>query len=469
MNKINFIPSRIFKAYDIRGIYPEEINEETAYFIGRAFVEFIDQSSKENQNKPLTIVVGQDNRLSSASLFKSLVKGIIDKKGKVFNIGIATTPMLYFASAHYKFDGGIMISASHNPPQYNGFKMTGKNAISISGETGINEIKKRAQAEANSFFSEKLKKRKNKDQLISKKDILSDYLDFNFNFFNINGFKEFKIVVDTANAVPGILIPRISCINRIKIYHLFKKLDGSFPNHNPDPLVKDNLIDLKNETLSRKADFAIAFDGDGDRIVFLDEKGEIVPGDILSALLSKYILKDNPKEKILCDIRFSNSVRETIMENRGEPVVGRVGHSFIKEKMRKENILFAGEFSGHFYHRDHYFSEAPIFVFLKVLEILSQERKSLSEVIKPFKKYWHSGEINFKTKNKDEKIAQLKELYKGGEISETDGLRIDFAHQWWFLVRASNTEPLLRLIVEAEKSKKLMEEKVKELAKIISD
>jgi phosphomannomutase len=445
--KIN--PS-IFKAYDIRGIYPTELNKETAYLIGRAFVKFLRKKSPK-------VVVGRDNRLSSPSLFRALTKGIIDQGAKVIDIRLSTTPMLYFTVAHFKFGGGIEISASHNPPQYNGFKLVREKAIPISEKSGIKEIEK--------MVLELPFKSKRKGKILSKK-VLKEYIRFNLKVFDLKEIKPLKIVIDTANAVSGIVIPEILKKTKPKIYHLYSKLDGSFPNHNPDPLIKENLKVICQTVKAKKADFGVAFDGDGDRIIFIDEKGEVIPGDLITALIAKLILVKNPKEKILYDIRSSNIIKETIEERGGIPIRGRIGHSFIKEKMRKENIIFAGELSGHYYLRSHYFCEAPFFVLFKIIEEISKSGKTISEIILPFRKYSHSGEINFKIKNKEKILRKLEKKFETGKISKLDGLRFDF-NDWWFLVRPSHTEPLLRLVVEA-KNKRLMKQKTHLLSNLLN-
>jgi len=444
------INSEIFKAYDIRGIYPKEINSEAAYLIGRAFVNFL------KKKKP-KIVVGRDNRLSSPFLFKALTKGIIDQGANLIDIGFATTPMLYFAVAYFKLDGGIEISASHNPSQYNGFKLVREKAIPISGKSGIKEIKKLVLIDK---FEGERKGR------ILKKRVLKEYLNFNFKDFNRKKIAPLKIVIDTANAVSGIVVSEIFKKTKCRIYHLYSKLDGSFPHHNPDPLLKENLKTLTQMVRKKRANLGIAFDGDGDRIIFVDEKGKVISGDLITALLAELILEKNPKKKILYDIRSSNIVREIIQRKGGIPIKGRVGHSFIKEKMRKENIIFAGELSGHYYLKKYYFCEAPIFVLFKILEIISQTNKSLSEIIKPFKKYYHSGELNFKVRNKKKILKALEKKFKDGKISKIDGIRIDFSN-WWFLVRPSHTEPLMRLVVEA-KNKKLLERKTHLLSNFLN-
>ncbi len=440
----------IFRAYDIRGIYPDYLNERVAELIGRAFVKFLGGSN-------LNIVVGRDNRLSSPSLFKALTKGILEQGGNVIDIGIATTPMLYWTCAYFKFDAGIEISASHNPPQYNGFKMVRKEAAPISEKTGLKEIKKLVTSPGNAITS---------PGTIIKKEILKEYLKFNLRNFDFKKMRPFNLVIDTANATAGILIPEIFRKTNFKISHLFPKLDGNFPNHFPDPLVKKNLLLLQKEVKNKKADLGAAFDGDGDRIIFLDERGEVIPGDLITALLSKIILKEQVGKKILYDVRSSKIVGETIKGSGGTPIVSRIGHTFIKEKMREKDVFFAGEFSGHYYLKEHYFCEAPIFVLLKILEIISSTGKNLSELILPFKKYFHSGEINFnEIKNKNKILEIMEKRYKNGKINHLDGLRIDFKN-WWFLVRPSQTEPVLRLVIEA-KTKEIFEEKKKELIELI--
>lgn len=450
------IAPEIFRAYDIRGIYPSTLNEEVAYLIGRAFIKFL------KKRKP-KIVVGRDGRLSSPQLFKALTKGIVKQGGNVVDIGLSITPMLYFAVAYFKFDGGIQISASHNPPQYNGFKLVREKAIPISGSTGIKEIKKLVLA--GNFKTKRLQPSRHPVGRMLAKKVLKEYIAFNLKDFNLKTIKPLKIVIDTANAVPGIVVPELFKKTNCKIYHLFSKLDGSFPNHFPSPHEEKNLKAIKKEVLKKKADLGIAFDGDGDRIIFVDEKGKMVPGDLITALLAKLILKKNPGEKVLCDVRSSNVVRDVVKENGGVVVIGRIGHSFIKERMRKENIIFQGELNGHYYLRSHYFCEAPFFAIFKVLEEMSKTGKKISELVKPFQRYSHSGEINFKVKNKKKVLKTLEKKFKNGKVLKIDGLRIDFP-DWWFNARPSHTEPVLRLVVEAT-TKKLMIEKKKELSSFI--
>jgi phosphomannomutase len=441
--------SKIFKAYDIRGIYPEELNEEAAYKIGAAFSVFIKKvSNKENPQ----IAVGRDNRKSSDALFTELVRGIISQGADVIDIGLSTTPTLYFSVTNYDYDGGVNVTASHNPKEYNGFKLVREKAITLSDVSGIEEIKEMVIA---NDFSEIEKKGK-----IIKKDVSVDYISANKakNSFDI------KMVVDTANSVSGLLVPQI--FNQTILTHIFSELDGNFPNHEPDPFKKENIEQFQKIVVENKADLGVAFDGDGDRVFFVDEKGEAVSSDMILALISSMILKNNPSNKILYDVRCSNIVKEIVEGLGGEAIISRVGHSFIKALMREKDILFGAEYSGHYYLKqgDSYY-ESSYFVVFKILEEMKITGKKLSELVEPFKKYYHSGEINFKVDNKEEIIDKVKSRYIDGKLLTIDGVRIDF-DDWWFSIRSSNTEPILRLIVEG-KNKEIMKEKLKEIQQII--
>ncbi|MFA5169549.1 MAG: phosphomannomutase/phosphoglucomutase [Candidatus Paceibacterota bacterium] len=436
---------KIFKAYDIRGVYPEELNEEAAYNIGAAFALFIKKTSdKENPQ----IVVGRDNRKSSDSLFEELKRGIIEQGADVINVGLSTTPTTYFAVAEYGYDGGINITASHNPKQYNGFKMVREQAITLSETNGIQEIKEMA---LNNEFVKAEKEGK-----VTEKKVINEYVCSNSvpDKFNL------KVVVDTANSTSGVLVPQM--FKNVNLIHIFSELNGDFPNHEPDPSKKENIALLENKVIEEKADLGIAFDGDGDRVYFVDEKGEAVPSDLILAFISSIILRDFPGGKVLYDIRSSNIIRETVEAMGGIAVPSRIGHSFIKDKMRTEDIFFGAEYSGHYYlkYEGNYF-EAPYFAVFSIMKEMQSTRKTLSQLIKPFRKYFHSGEINFKAENKDQVIERVKDKYKEGKVSYIDGLRVDF-DDWWFSLRASNTEPVLRLVVEA-KREELMREKVEEI------
>ncbi|MDD2696936.1 MAG: phosphomannomutase/phosphoglucomutase [Candidatus Pacebacteria bacterium] len=440
----------IFRAYDIRGRYPGEINEEIAYKIGLSFAEFIRR--KRRAIKKLDILVGQDNRLSSPVLFKGITEGIMNSGVNVVSLGICTAPMFYFASQHYRFDdAGLMITASHLPKVYNGFKLSREVPFPIDSQTGLSEIKKMV------ISAKKTKLKCLRRGKLIRKSILNEYLKFIIKEFNSKKISPLKVIIDTGNAPTGIIIPEIFKKKKIRIFHLFPKLNSNFPNRSLDCTKEKNLKKLKEEVLKRKADLGVAFDGDGDRIVFLNEKGSLVQPSIISALISSILLKEHPNEKILYTINQSKIVPETIRGAGGKAIIWKVGHSNIKRKMRKENILFGGETSAHFYYREHYFVESPFFVLFKILEELSKTKKMFSELIKPFQKYYNSGELNFKVKNKKKVIKTLENKFKGGKILKMDGLRVDFP-DWWFNVRPSHTESLVRLVVEA-KTKELMRQK----------
>lgn len=441
----------IFKAYDIRGIYKDEVNEDLAFLLGQAFVEFV----CKKRRKRLKVVVARDNRLSSPSLFKALSRGILRAGADIVDIGLSTTPMFYFAVAYYGFDGGIIITSSHNPPQYNGFKIVREEAIPISGNSGLQDIK--GLVLRNDFVPKERGK-------VIKKKVTTDYVSFNLKDFKISDFPKIKIVVDTANSVSGIVIPHFFEKLPVKIEHLFKELEGSFPNHDPDPLKVKNLEFLQKEVLKEKADLGIAFDGDGDRIVFITESGEIITGDIITALIADLILKEKPGLKIMYDITSSMIVKEVIEKRKGIPLESTRGHSLIKEKMRKEEVLFAGEFSGHYYSSEHYFCDCPFQVLFLLLREIYKTKKTLSQLVKPFKKYYHSEEINFRVKDKKKVLRDIEEKYTG-KVSKIDGVKISFK-DWWFNLRPSNTEPVIRLMAEA-KTKELLKDKEKELISFI--
>jgi len=438
----------IFKAYDIRGVYPKEINEELAYRIGRAFVSFL---------KPKTVVIGRDVRLSSDSLFKALAKGITEQGADVIDIGLASTPMMYFANANYGYDAGIMITASHNPKEYNGFKMVTKGALPLSGDSGIMDIKE--LVEKNDFEDS------GNGGEISEKEIKQDYIKHILSFAKKDKMKSFKIVVDAGNGMSALDAPKILKEIGCDDTELYFELDGTFPNHLPNPLEEKNIKELRKKVIEEKADMGLAFDGDADRMFIVDEKGEVVPADFIATLVAQKILKEKPGSTILFDLRSSLILSEKIEEAGGRPVMSRVGHSFIKREMREKDAVFASELSAHYYMKDNFFIESPFLVVFKIFEIMTETGNNVSELVKPLKKYYASGEINFTVEDKEGVMKKLEEKYSDGDVSELDGVRIAYDN-WWFNVRPSNTEPLLRLNLEA-KSRELMEEKKKEISGII--
>lgn len=445
---MNIIPE-IFKAYDVRGIYPDQINEDTAYLIGRALVEYT-QAEK--------IVVGRDMRESSKPLEKSLIKGITDQGANVIKIGLASTPLLYFASGKLDVQAGVVITASHNPAQYNGMKFCKKNAMPIGEGSGMEEI--RDMVLKNNF--EKTEKR---GKIEENNLILTEYENYIINFFNKSVGKK-KIVFDFANGM-GIIEKNIyeRLSDYIETVYMYDELDGNFPNHEANPLKISTLEDLQKKVLEEKADLGMAFDGDGDRIGFVDELGKVVPMDYAIGLLAKEVLKRKPGELILMDLRSSNAVKEYVEEAGGEVHRCRVGHSLIKKQMREEGAVFAGELSGHYFFEENFKAEMTALAAIMILNLLNESGKNLSELTKDLKRYYHSGEINSEVTDKEKIFEELKEKYKDGKIDERDGIRIDF-EDWWFNVRASNTEPKIRLNLEA-RNKELMKKKKEEILGII--
>jgi phosphomannomutase len=452
------INPEIFRMYDVRGKYPNDLGPKTAYQIGRFFIQFLRQKTKKKKFK---IAAGRDVRPSSPILFKYFSKGIIDEGCNVIDLGLITTPMLYFAIFRFNYDGGAIITASHNPNPWNGIKLMRERVIPLSGERGIFWIRDKIIRNKKSF-------KKRQGGKIIKKNIEKEYLDFNLKLAGIKKgeLKGGSLAVDAGNGIAGPTTIKILKETKIKIYPLYCKPDGSFPHHVPDPLLKENLKDIILLIKQEKPLLGIALDGDGDRIIFIDERGKPVSGDLVTALVAKIILKENPKAKILYDVRSSNIVGETIKANGGKPIKYKIGHALIKEKIRRDNILFAGELAGHYYLGKKMFYEVPLFVLLRILKELKEKKTVFSQLIKPFQRYYHSGEINFKVKDKEGKIKELKNRYRSGKTLEIDGLRVDF-NDWWFLVRPSNTEPILRLVLEA-KNFNLLEKKKKELTEIIS-
>ena len=441
----------IFKAYDIRGIYPDDIDEETVYNIGRAVVAY---------TKAENIVIGKDVRLSSDALEKNLIRGITDQGSNVIKIGLATTPMVYYASGKLAVDVGVIITASHNPAEYNGMKLCRWNAVPIGEGAGMEEIKALA---INKKFSEP----KKKGEITENNDFRTQYLGHIKRFFNKNASsKKLKVVFDFANAM-AIIDKKVfeELHEYIDPIYLYDNLDGSFPNHEANPLKTHTLKILQEKVISQKADLGVAYDGDADRVGFINEKGEIIPMDFITALIAKEILKKHPGGLVLVDLRSSNAVVEYIEKCGGRVDLCRVGHSLIKKQMREEGAVFAGELSGHYYFDENYKAELSSLAVIMIINLINENGKTLSELIKDLKLYYHSGEINSDVKNKDKILYKLKEKYKNGNINNLDGIRIDFT-DWWFNVRPSNTEPKLRLNLEA-KTKKLMEEKLDEILKII--
>ncbi len=443
------IDQSIFKSYDVRGIYPETINEEIIKAIGIAFV---------NKFKVKKVGVGRDGRISSPVLTKAIIAGINAAGADVVDLGITTTDMTYFASAHYDdIDSAMMITASHNPSEYNGLKAVLKGAVAVSGDDGFYEI-------GEMVASDKLVVAE-KSGSVSQRDIYSDYTDKLLSLIDVSKLKPIKIVIDAGNGVGGFAVQKVFKDLPIEIVPLYFEIDGSFPNHQPSPIEEKNIADLKARVIAEKADLGLAFDGDGDRVYLVDEKGKGVNATLMSAMIAKQMLLKNPGNRILYNVNVGWIVAETIKKYGGVPSITPVGHSLIKAQMRREDGLFACEHSGHYFFRNLYYADSGIMASLFVLEIMADANKPLSEIIKEFDLYSLSGEINTTVKEPLKKIAELKAKYADGKQLELDGLKVEYP-DWEFIVRPSNTEPLLRLNVEA-KAQKMMEEKRDEIIALI--
>lgn len=440
----------IFRAYDVRGKYPEEINEETAYEFGLALGRFL-ELKKEVGNRQM--MIARDSRISSSALADNLIEGLLNRSFDVIDLGLASTPLLYFAIISEKAAGGVMITASHNPPDQNGFKPCRFEARPIAASSGLSEIKEIIKKEEEENFTGNLGR-------ISSRKFLDEYLEFLKKSVDLKKLKPLKIVFDCSNGAIG---PEISALvgnlpGQAEI--LFIEPDGDFPGHQPNPQKEENLAVLKEKVLAEKADLGVAFDGDGDRVIFVDEKGEPVRGDFILALLAEETLKKRPG-KIFYEVRSSRVVPEFIKEKRGEPVLGRAGHSNIKEQMRKENIELGGELSGHYFFKETGFTDNALLTALKILEILSKKDKPFSEIVAPLKKYFVSGEINFEATSPASILEKTEKKYSEGFIKKIDGLSVEFP-DWWFNLRASNTEPLVRLNLET-RTPEILAEKLAEL------
>jgi len=405
------------------------------------------------------IVIGKDVRESSDTLEKKLIQGITDQGADAVLIGSASTPMVYFASGKLDVDLGIIITASHNPAQYNGLKLCRRQAVPIGEGTGMEEIKDLA---INGVFPKPGKKGK----ITEDNKLKNQYLKYISGFFNKRPASDKKIVIDFANAMGIIDKPIFSKLNKyIKSSYLYDDFDGTFPNHEPNPLKPTTLAVLQKTVIAEKADLGIAYDGDADRVGFVDELGEIVPMDFITALIAKEILKNHPNGLILIDLRSSNAVKEYIEQAGGRVDLCRVGHSLIKKQMRDENAIFAGELSGHYYFQENFKAELPTLAVIIIINLLNSTGETMSQLTQALKIYYHSGEINSDVADKEAVMLKLQKKYSNGRLNKLDGIRIDF-NDWWFNVRPSNTEPKLRLNLEA-KTKELMEQKRDEILAII--
>lgn len=422
--------SSIFKAYDIRGIYGKTLNEDLARKIGRAFVAFLGCKK---------VIVGRDMRPHSEPLFQALADGIMTQGADVIDLGLVSTPMTYFANGTLGADASIMLTASHNPGEWNGFKLCREQAIPISGATGIKEIEKIVLSD---HYPSPARR-----GALSRHDILAAYVA------RIRSFAELKrplrVAIDYANGMGIVEGEVLRGLKNFEIDPLFDTLDGTFPNHEANPLHEETWEALRHKITSGKYDVGLYFDGDADRVGFMDEKGQIVTSDMITALIAQELLAHHPGAPIFYDLRSSWAVKEVITEHGGRPMMSRVGHAFIKQQMREADAVFAGELSGHYYFKDNFYTESSALAALYVANLISHSDRPLSELIKPIKRYVASGEINSEVRDTQAVLKRLREKYAGqGKVIELDGLSVEFA-DWWFNVRASNTEPLIRLNLEA--------------------
>ncbi|MEM7029802.1 MAG: phosphomannomutase/phosphoglucomutase [Chloroflexota bacterium] len=439
----------IFKAYDIRGIYPSQLDEKTAYAIGRAFVTFLSVD---------TVIVGRDMRLSSPQMHKNVIAGLTDQGADVIDIGMVSTDQYYYACANLGH-AGMMVTASHNPAEYSGFKMVRKMPQLLSGDTGIQDLRQIVETDAYAPNNRKGK--------VTSQDLSDGFVDYVVSLVDVDSLKPLKVIADTGNGMVGPILERVYDRLPIELTGMYLDPDGSLPNHGLDPLQPENRAELQQRVIDEGADIGFAFDGDGDRFFTIDNRGQFVSGDFLTALMGSYYLEKYPGSKILYDVRASWAVPDLIAEGGGQPLVERVGHAFIKQRMDKENAVFAGEVTGHYYFKDFYFADSGIVPSLIILEMLSKKNASLSDLLQPLEaKYFISGEINSRISSDVKvKMEELAEHYNDGKVEWLDGVSVTY-DDWHFNVRPSNTEPLLRLNMEA-KTKETMEQRRDELLAII--
>jgi phosphomannomutase len=444
----------IFKAYDIRGRYPDALNEDVARKIGRAYVSFLGLSGSR-------VVVGRDMRLSGEPLEDAFVRGVTEAGADVLNIGLVSTDALYFAVGHLEEPGGAMITASHNPKDYNGLKLCREDAIALSGDEGISQIR-------DLITSDKLPESGEHAGSVEEGDITEDYAEHCLNFIDTEGLRPLKIVVDAGNGMAGKMLPPIFEKLPFEYVPMYFELDGSFPNHPPNPIEPQNMEDLQERVVAEGADFGVAFDGDADRCFVVTEKGGTISGDILATLVAKNVLEKEPGAAIVYSAVCSKALPELVRREGGRPIRTKAGHSIIKPQMRKHDAAFGGEHSGHFYFRDNYFADSGIIAMLTVAELVGRQEDPLSELLVPIDPYLRSGEINSEVEDQDEVLKRVEEHYAerdDPEIDHLDGLTVDYG-DWWFNLRPSNTEPLLRLNVEAS-GRETMEKKRDELLELI--
>jgi phosphomannomutase len=448
---------KVFKAYDVRGLYPGELDEEGAYAIGRAYVE---------QFEPKTIVVGRDMRVSSPTMAEAVIRGAVDGRAAVKDVGMIGTEMLYFAVGDLEADGGMTVTASHNPKDYTGLKIVRRGALPVGGDSGLAEIRDRATG----LLGRGDSGQRGLTPPVENVDVYPAFTDKVLSFIDPSAVKPLCVVIDAANGMGGTMLAPVLERLPVKAVRCFFEPDGSFPNHEPNPLLPENREFIVGKVREEDADLGIAFDGDADRCFFVDDGGEFVPGDFVTALLAESILEKEPGAKIIYDVRASWAVRDTVERAGGVPLVNRVGHAFIKHRMRQEGATFAGEVSGHYYFRDFNQADSGTIPALLMLELVSKRGKSLAELLRPYRdRYFITGEINTPVDDVPLKLQEIKERFgREGEVSHLDGISIT-AEDWHLNVRPSNTEPLLRLNLEALDRRQMQSKRDEVLAVIRGD
>jgi phosphomannomutase len=436
----------IFKAYDVRGLYPQEVNEDAARQIGRGFVAYL---------RARRIAVSRDMRLSSPSMAAAFIEGARAQGADVVDYGMMGTDMLYFAVARDEHDGGVQITASHNPKEYNGIKMVRKEAFPLSGDSGIGDIR-------DMIAKNELPPPAAKAGSLTTANVVDDYITHVLSFIDLSIMQRFNVVLDAGSGMAGLVAPLLfKHIPTKKLTTLCFEVDGTFPNHEANPLIEENRRDITERVIAEKADIGIAWDGDADRVFFLDGSGEFVAGDFVTALLAEAFLIKHPGAKIVYDVRASYAVKDTAAKYGSEALMNRVGHAFFKRRMREDNAIFGGEVTGHYYFRDNFYADNGFIPALLILELMSRKGQTLRELLAPLReRYFISGEINTKVadmRKAEEKINGLSAKYQAGKVYTMDGVSVEYP-DWHFNVRGSNTEPMLRLNLEAT-TQKMMEEK----------
>lgn len=432
----------IFKAYDIRGIVPTELNEAIARKIGNAFQFVLDAEDRANGN---AVVVSLDMREHSPGLEKALIEGLTSAGLDVIEIGLSTTPMNYFAIADLKTAGGVQVTASHNPAQYNGFKFSRHGARPVSGDHGIALMEEKVKSGDLPVAA--------KPGRVLQDNVFEAYAKHVLSFLRGDTSRRLKVAVDAANGMGTIDRPILEAMN-IELIPLYFELDGRFPNHEANPLKEENLHDLMKAVREHGADLGVSFDGDADRAAFIDETGVAIGSDLMTGLIAGELLKREPGKAVVYDLRSSRAVAEYIQENGGVPVRERVGHSFIKATMRQKSAIFGGELAGHYYFRDHSYADCPMMSVVEVLNLIRSSGKPMSALVQPLRRYAKSPEINFVVEDKKGKMDELARRYADAEIDYLDGITLSYS-DWWANVRPSNTEPFLRLVLEARTPEEL--------------